>query len=298
MPGEDLEILGLEPGAGIAEVKKAYRTLAKNNHPDRFGNEDDKKRQVIIMQRINRAYKDVILRIGKKDAPSAVSITGNQDPAYPKNDYEFFRKGLDYFYLYTGSYSTKGDRVLEFEPEVLLNKKKILETANMYFRKVLELYPDSDWAGDSGERINKISKLISHIDSRIIDIKKNNPYWTEKETPYSRKKDNIDKDMENSEKSTGYHEKDTAIYKKGIGYFNECYEGTLIKMEKHDLKEKTDFLIKAKLCFKQVLRIYPDSDWAFDSGERLKKIEKMLEQVKSGRENNFKWTEKGTPLKK
>lgn len=46
---EALRVLGLEPGASQAEVRRAYRERAKDLHPDRGGDEDEFKR-------LNRAY--------------------------------------------------------------------------------------------------------------------------------------------------------------------------------------------------------------------------------------------------
>ncbi len=50
-------ILDLEPGASLAEVKKAYKDLVKIYHPDRFdGNRELQERATAKLQRVNRAY--------------------------------------------------------------------------------------------------------------------------------------------------------------------------------------------------------------------------------------------------
>ena len=62
-----LKTLGLSPGALLKDVKKAYRLLAKENHPDRFMNEDEKMKQAEKMAQINEAYRH--LR-GYQDGPT------------------------------------------------------------------------------------------------------------------------------------------------------------------------------------------------------------------------------------
>lgn len=54
------EILGLKPGASQAEVKQAYRNLAKTWHPDRFPNANQLKYQAEEeIKKINEAYEQL-----------------------------------------------------------------------------------------------------------------------------------------------------------------------------------------------------------------------------------------------
>ncbi len=50
--------LGLAPGAGIDEIRAAYRTLARQFHPDRFTDAppDDQRAALERMQEINQAF--------------------------------------------------------------------------------------------------------------------------------------------------------------------------------------------------------------------------------------------------
>ena len=52
------KILGIDPSASDEEVKKAYREMAKKNHPDKVGNLGDEVRQAAEkkFQEINEAY--------------------------------------------------------------------------------------------------------------------------------------------------------------------------------------------------------------------------------------------------
>mgnify|MGYP001044037339 CR=1 FL=1 len=48
------KLLGLGDTATLRDIKRAYKTLAQNHHPDKAGNEAE---QSDVMQRLNWAYK-------------------------------------------------------------------------------------------------------------------------------------------------------------------------------------------------------------------------------------------------
>ena len=53
--------MGLKDGASQEEIKKAYRQLAKEHHPDKFVNASDseKKYHESKMKEINEAYENL-----------------------------------------------------------------------------------------------------------------------------------------------------------------------------------------------------------------------------------------------
>ena len=55
------KILGIEPTATDEEVKKAYREMAKKNHPDLVNNLGEDVRQAAVkkFQEINDAYETI-----------------------------------------------------------------------------------------------------------------------------------------------------------------------------------------------------------------------------------------------
>jgi molecular chaperone DnaJ len=61
--GDPYEILGVQPGASEAEIKKAYRDLAKKYHPDQYENNPLGDLAKQKMQEINEAY-DVLMKGG------------------------------------------------------------------------------------------------------------------------------------------------------------------------------------------------------------------------------------------
>lgn len=63
------EVLGLFPGASLAQVKKAHRTLAKQYHPDRFATAPaaEQRRVAERMVRINAAYEELLARVEREE---------------------------------------------------------------------------------------------------------------------------------------------------------------------------------------------------------------------------------------
>ena len=55
------EVLGLSKGAGEAEIKKAYRSMAKKYHPDKVAylGEDVRKSAEQKLQEVNEAYEKI-----------------------------------------------------------------------------------------------------------------------------------------------------------------------------------------------------------------------------------------------
>lgn len=72
------ETLGLQPGASLEEVKRAYRTLAKTWHPDRFTHDPVLKQQAEEkIKSINQAYR--VLRDRLQTHP----VSGKAGPSAP-----------------------------------------------------------------------------------------------------------------------------------------------------------------------------------------------------------------------
>ena len=76
MTAEYWNVLGLSPGASAAEVKKAYRRLAQQHHPDKTGDEVSAAEFV----RINSAYRHIMQAM----QPAAESGTTRRRIRYPE----------------------------------------------------------------------------------------------------------------------------------------------------------------------------------------------------------------------
>lgn len=64
-PQDPYEVLGLFPGASLEQVKRAHRKLAKQHHPDRYGNADPAERRAAEqrMVQVNAAYAELLARV-------------------------------------------------------------------------------------------------------------------------------------------------------------------------------------------------------------------------------------------
>jgi curved DNA-binding protein CbpA len=185
MINEYLKLFNIDSDATIDDVKKAYRTLAMKNHPDRFTGEAEKREQGAKMMKINEAYRGLLSFLEHVALKAELSEAMKENS--PCMDYTLYKKGLEYFNIYIGSY--KKNRVIEFDIDILLENKNILERALFYFKKLVHDYPDSDWTYDSESKIKTIGKIISDLDSRINDINLYSPYWTnDGGSPYNRKR--------------------------------------------------------------------------------------------------------------
>jgi hypothetical protein len=87
------EILGLSPGASLAEIKRAYRTMAKRYHPDLNKSPDAQERFI----EINEAYEFLLHLHTKAPAPGTAGRTRRSRSRYyrqPTAD-ELFRRWME-----------------------------------------------------------------------------------------------------------------------------------------------------------------------------------------------------------
>ena len=162
-----LNLLGLDEDATFEDVKKAYRSLAKENHPDKFASDNDKERQKIKMAEINEAYQLIIKNIKKVEI---------------KSDYEIYKTGIKYFEkCYEGL-------IVKMEDHKTHNKTNNLQKAKKYFEILLNKYPESDWVYDSEEKLKKINNMMANIDKEEKYRREHKLSWTKRGTPYYEKK--------------------------------------------------------------------------------------------------------------
>jgi hypothetical protein len=101
---------------------------------------------------------------------------------------------------------------------------------------------------------------------------------------------------------------DFVLYRRGADLFDRTGGSLSVddwrpgKADFEVLEEKLARLNEACECFRQLLRYYPDSDWAADSRERLsaagKRIAKLERAVEEEKSTVIAWTKKGTPYRK
>jgi curved DNA-binding protein CbpA len=170
MINDCLKLFGLTPDAALSDVKKAYRRLAKENHPDRFIDDEQKKKQQKKMTEINEAYKIIVTNF-KKIKKSLQNSNKNK-----LDDTNLYKKGVEYFNKQYGfsnffmEWSAKGTPIKILDQKTLPELEDNLLKAKSYFMRVLLEYPDSDWAYDSEEKLKKIERLLS---LKFGEMKKN-----------------------------------------------------------------------------------------------------------------------------
>jgi len=157
------QIFGLKPGAHIHDIKKAYRFIVKKNHPDLHPPEMKEwyKDKMII---INEAYQTLTKTHDKSIKHRVVVKEDNpenknqlqfilKDPAYAyyKQGHTYFHRGFYKFYKKKAKTNIK----LKASLEILNN----FEKAYLYYNKVIDDYPESQWAWDSRVKMKKIEKL-------------------------------------------------------------------------------------------------------------------------------------------
>ncbi|MES0488373.1 MAG: DnaJ domain-containing protein [Leptospirales bacterium] len=176
-------ILGLSNGASLEQIKKAYRGLVRKYHPDlRFDNPEERRKCHAIMVRINMAYNEILkVYDDKQDRPvhrpnveqqqntDPVQNSGlpgkPKDPAYVyyKQGHTFFHRGFYKFYRK----KIKVDIKLQAAVEILANFQK----AYVYYKKVVDEYPESPWVHDSKWKMEKIAKLTPIYHSILKRLK-------------------------------------------------------------------------------------------------------------------------------
>ena len=87
------QILGLKPGATAAEVKHAYRTLAKTWHPDLFPDRSQLKQQAEEeIKKINEAYQQ--LKWQQPHASRVAAASGTYS-TYKSCAETYFKRGME-----------------------------------------------------------------------------------------------------------------------------------------------------------------------------------------------------------
>ncbi len=72
-------VLGLQPDVSASEIKKAYRKLAKKNHPD-FGysgqSEPERDRATELMMKLNEAYETLADKVKREQYDTLIGANG------------------------------------------------------------------------------------------------------------------------------------------------------------------------------------------------------------------------------
>lgn len=88
-------LLGLDASAGEAEIKTAFKRLARENHPDKFVDEVAKARQEEVMKNINQAYSTLSDDMSRAEYDSRGNKEGFSDPNMKEEMVKVFQEFFD-----------------------------------------------------------------------------------------------------------------------------------------------------------------------------------------------------------
>lgn len=144
-----LDLFGLATGFNEDDLKKAYRTLAKINHPDVNPEESAKIRMILI----NEGYAFLSENI---DSLYNINETVKKENPYDytlyKEGFDLMKKAFDEYFGYEDS-TVKNDRTI-------LNKR--LTVSKEKFAQIIKEHPESEWVSDSIDKIFSINVWIDY----------------------------------------------------------------------------------------------------------------------------------------
>ena len=145
------KILGLSPNASLADVKRAYRSLAKTWHPDRFADNLQRQQQAAEkFKQLNQAYRQIKLSAEGSAPETSTASNAGPDVSRQRLDPEvWYERGveeakngqyLDAIESLTQAIRAKPDYIKAYQYRGFLNEKLGYEhQANADFQKVARL---------------------------------------------------------------------------------------------------------------------------------------------------------------
>ncbi|OHD53601.1 MAG: hypothetical protein A2Y33_06675 [Spirochaetes bacterium GWF1_51_8] len=176
-------MLGLSKECTLRDVKKAYRSLAKENHPDLAADPHTGQAREERMARINGAYREITAYLKANPQAHAEEKEKEAD-----DDYTLYKRGVKLYDRYSGSIAAKF-RNIEMDIDKLLEKIRDIEAARECFTLLLKNYPGSDWAYDSEERLKKIELGFGNLETNVGFIRTHRLDRTARGTPEWKKKE-------------------------------------------------------------------------------------------------------------
>ena len=139
-----LALFGLAPDFSKDELTRAYRTLAKLNHPDVSKDAASAMRMVII----NAGY-ECLTRVAEEGGHVPAAQPKSEDPAYG-----IYREGFDalsraFDRYYADGAQARAERMDQFLEE--------LRAAKELLARVIREYPESLWTGDAIDKVMSVN---------------------------------------------------------------------------------------------------------------------------------------------
>jgi len=172
--------LGLESLPGAVELKKKWRALIKENHPDLFP-EALKKTQEEKIRSINLAYRSLAAnrsadgpalpkqKTSKKPRHCVFNPKGNEAALHTDPVYAWYKRGFRLYSEAVGGIHAKWMRNKSFRGkalELFLKRLGLLWEARSYFQRVITEEPESVWVRDASYKLWRIEQF-TRVYSRI-----------------------------------------------------------------------------------------------------------------------------------
>lgn len=143
------EILGVSETATSEEIKKAYRKLAKEHHPDTNSDwsEEEKKMHVEFFSEITDAYEILINEETRKDYDEKLKEKRSKRSRTSKNNSNYYEEDYDYEddYSYEYDYFSKkrerfNKRFKDVNKEILKNIYVSIKESHKHFQSMQHIF--------------------------------------------------------------------------------------------------------------------------------------------------------------
>ncbi|HTP60057.1 MAG TPA: J domain-containing protein [Spirochaetia bacterium] len=172
------QILGVSAQADRDQIRKAYRRLVMENHPDRFPAEKKALQDLAIIT-LTEAYTALMsvpeaprpaqpapdAAASRQSASSATSaLAAHGDPSYAYYKQGFINFSLAIHGIAEINRKIAGGRVPRFTrrytaKEDIASSLSFLRAAHGYFSRVVEDHPRSVWSADAGAKLRRIERF-------------------------------------------------------------------------------------------------------------------------------------------
>ena len=177
-------VLGVPPDAARQEIRKAYRRLVMENHPDRFPPERKEVQELATIS-LGEAYAALMSCTGTAPHAPHAPHTPHASPVWPQGAvgphrdpaYAYYKQGFVNFSIAVRGIAevtraAAAKKLPNFSPrsrasQDVASSLRLLQAARGYFLRVVERYPRSVWCADARLKLSRINRFTD-LDRTIL----------------------------------------------------------------------------------------------------------------------------------